>query len=321
MRLLVTGGAGFIGSNFVRRIVDGSLTGISSLVVLDKLTYSGNIKTLDAIEKKDYLFYEGDIADPVIVEKITSKVDAVVNFAAESHVDRSIKSGKDFVQTNVLGAQNLIEISLKNEVETFVQISTDEVYGTIDFGSWTEDFPLKPNSPYSASKASADLIARSYFQTHGFDIRITRSSNNYGPYQYPEKIIPFFITNLLRNKKVPLYGDGRNVRDWLHVDDHCDGIHKVLFKGHPGEIYNIGGGEELTNIELTKSILSRMNKEEKEIVYVEDRLGHDARYSLDISKISNELAYKPKIKFEDGITQTINWYLQNEKWWSELISK
>ena len=321
MRLLVTGGAGFIGSNFVRRIVDGSLTGISSLVVLDKLTYSGNIKTLDAIEKKDYLFYEGDIADPVIVEKITSKVDAVVNFAAESHVDRSIKSGKDFVQTNILGAQNLIEISLKNEVETFVQISTDEVYGTIDFGSWTEDFPLKPNSPYSASKASADLIARSYFQTHGFDIRITRSSNNYGPYQYPEKIIPFFITNLLRNKKVPLYGDGRNIRDWLHVDDHCDGIHKVLFKGRPGEIYNIGGGEELTNIELTKSILSRMNKDEKEIVYVEDRLGHDARYSLDISKISNELAYKPKIKFEDGITQTINWYLQNEKWWSELISK
>lgn len=321
MRLLVTGGAGFIGSNFVRRILDGSLSGISSLVVLDKLTYSGKAKTLDSMDKRNFEFHKGDIADPSIVEKITRKIDAVVNFAAESHVDRSIKSAKEFVHTNILGAHNLMEISLKNEVKTFVQISTDEVYGSIQFGSWTEDFPLKPNSPYSATKASADLLARSYFQTYGFDIRITRSSNNYGPFQFPEKLIPFFITNLLKNKKVPLYGDGKNVRDWLHVDDHCNGIHKVLCKGRPGETYNIGGGEELTNLELTKTILSKMNKDENQIIYVEDRLGHDARYSLDISKIKDELGYEPKIKFDEGITKTIDWYLENEKWWSELITK
>ena len=320
MRLLVTGGAGFIGSNFVRRILDGSLSGISSLVVLDKLTYSGKAKTLDSMDKRNFEFHKGDIADPSIVEKITRKIDAVVNFAAESHVDRSIKSAKEFVHTNILGAHNLMEISLKNEVKTFVQISTDEVYGSIQFGSWTEDFPLKPNSPYSATKASADLLARSYFQTYGFDIRITRSSNNYGPFQFPEKLIPYFITNLLKNKKVPLYGDGKNVRDWLHVDDHCNGIHKVLCKGRPGETYNIGGGEELTNLELTKTILSKMNKDENQIMYVEDRLGHDARYSLDISKIKDELGYEPKIKFDEGITKTIDWYLENTEWLDRVTS-
>ena len=318
MRLIVTGGAGFIGSNFVRRIVDGSLTGIDHVTVLDKLTYAGSLTNLQMLPKDSYEFIEGDIADPSLVDRITKHHDALVNFAAESHVDRSISGAKDFIETNVLGTQNLLDASLRNDLKTFVQVSTDEVYGTIAEGSWTEDFPLLPNSPYSASKASADLIVRSYHRTFGMDVRTTRCSNNYGPHQFPEKVIPLFVTNLIDNKKVPLYGKGLNIRDWLHVDDHCRGIHAVLTRGTPGNIYNIGGGRELTNRELTNIILTKMGHDEGSIEYVRDRLGHDLRYSVNHEKISNELGYHPQVKFEEGIEQTINWYLNNESWWRPL---
>ena len=318
MRLLVTGGAGFIGSNFVRRVVDGSLTGIDCITVLDKLTYAGTLSNLEMLPKGSFEFIKGDIADPVLVDRLTKQNDAVVNFAAESHVDRSITGARDFIETNVLGTQNLLDASLRNEISTFVQVSTDEVYGTISEGSWTEDFPLLPNSPYSASKASADLIVRSYHRTFGMDVRTTRCSNNYGPHQFPEKVIPLFVTNLLDNKKVPLYGKGLNVRDWLHVDDHCRGIHAVLTKGKSGNVYNIGGGRELTNRELTDVILSKMGHDESSVEYVQDRLGHDLRYSVSHEKISKELGYQPHVKFEEGIEETIDWYRRNESWWRPL---
>ena len=242
----------------------------------------------------------------------------MINFAAESHVDRSITAARDFVETNILGTQTLLSYALKNEVSTFVQVSTDEVYGTIDEGSWSEESPLLPNSPYSASKASADLIARSYHRTFGMDVRVTRCSNNYGPHQYPEKVIPLFVTNLIDGKKVPLYGNGFNVRDWLHVDDHCKGIHAVLNKGKPGQIYNIGGGRELNNRELTDTILALMGRDSTSIEYVEDRLGHDLRYSVSHEKISRELGYEPQVTFEQGLLETINWYKENESWWRPL---
>ena len=318
MRLLVTGGAGFIGSNFVRRIVDGSLTGIDQVTILDKLTYAGTLTNLEMLPKNSFEFIKGDIADPILLDQLTKRHDAIVNFAAESHVDRSITGARDFIETNVLGTQNLLDASLRNGIKTFVQVSTDEVYGTISKGSWTEDFPLLPNSPYSASKASADLIVRSYYRTFGMDVRTTRCSNNYGPHQYPEKVIPLFVTNLIDNRKVPLYGKGLNVRDWLHVDDHCRGIHAVLIKGKPGEIYNIGGGRELTNRELTDLILSKMGHDESSIEYVQDRLGHDLRYSVSHDKISRELGYQPQVKFEEGIEKTIEWYKDNESWWRPL---
>ena len=318
MRLLVTGGAGFIGSNFVRRVVDGSLTGIDCITVLDKLTYAGTLSNLEMLAKGSFEFIKGDIADPVLVDRLTKQNDAVVNFAAESHVDRSITGARDFIETNVLGTQNLLDASLRNEISTFVQVSTDEVYGTISEGSWTEDFPLLPNSPYSASKASADLIVRSYHRTFGMDVRTTRCSNNYGPHQFPEKVIPLFVTNLIDNKKVPLYGKGLNVRDWLHVDDHCRGIHAVLTKGKSGNVYNIGGGRELTNRELTDVILSKMGCDESSVEYVQDRLGHDLRYSVSHEKISKELGYQPHVKFEEGIEETIDWYRRNESWWRPL---
>lgn len=318
MRLLVTGGAGFIGSNFVRRVIDGSLTGINHITVLDKLTYAGTLSNLEMLPKGSFEFVKGDITDPVLVDHLTKQNDAVVNFAAESHVDRSITGARDFIETNVLGTQNLLDASLRNEIGTFVQVSTDEVYGTISEGSWTEDFPLLPNSPYSASKASADLIVRSYHRTFGMDVRTTRCSNNYGPHQFPEKVIPLFVTNLIDNKKVPLYGTGLNVRDWLHVDDHCRGIHAVLTKGKIGNIYNIGGGCELTNRELTDAILSKMGRDESSIEYVHDRLGHDLRYSVSHEKISKELGYQPHVKFEEGIEETIDWYRRNESWWRPL---
>lgn len=318
MRLLVTGGAGFIGSNFVRRIVDGSLSGIDRITVLDKLTYAGTLTNLAMLPKESFEFVKGDIADPQLVDDLTKKVDAVVNFAAESHVDRSISGAKDFIETNVLGTQNLLDSSRRNEVKTFVQVSTDEVYGTISEGSWTEDFPLLPNSPYSASKASADLIVRSYHRTFGMDVRTTRCSNNYGPHQFPEKVISLFVTNLIDNKKVPLYGKGLNVRDWLHVDDHCRGIHAVLTRGESGNVYNIGGGRELTNKELTQIILSEMGADASSIEYVEDRLGHDLRYSVSHEKISKELGYQPQVSFEAGIQETIEWYRKNEAWWRPL---
>ncbi len=318
MRLLVTGGAGFIGSNFVRRTVDGTLSGISAITVLDKLTYAGTLTNLSSLPHGSYRFVQGDICDTELVHRLAKEHDVIVNFAAESHVDRSITGAKDFVETNVLGTQNLLDAALKNEIKTFIQISTDEVYGTISEGSWSEDFPLLPNSPYSASKASADLIARSYNRTFGLDVRTTRCSNNYGPHQFPEKVIPLFVTNLIDGKKVPLYGKGLNVRDWLHVDDHCRGIHAVLMKGKAGEIYNIGGGEELTNKELTSMILTKMGKNDSSIEYVQDRLGHDLRYSVRIEKISRELGYQPLVKFNEGIEETIEWYKKNEQWWRPL---
>ncbi len=319
MRLLVTGGAGFIGSNYVRMLLDGSLVGVSKLIILDKLTYSGNKSNLKGLNQSDYEFVQGDICDSDLVSKLTKKVDSVVNFAAESHVDRSIDSSKEFFQTNVIGTHTLLEAARRNNLGTFIQISTDEVYGSITEGSWDESFPLLPNSPYAASKASGDLISQAFFQTYGIDVRITRCSNNYGPYQFPEKVIPLFITNLLKNKKVPLYGDGLNVRDWLHVTDHCRGIHLVLTKGKAGDIFNIGGGRELSNIELTRVILSAMGAGEESIKKVTDRLGHDFRYSLNIEKIERDLGYKPEINFDLGISQTIEWYKNNQEWWKPLV--
>ena len=318
MRLLVTGGAGFIGSNFVRRIVNGTYPGVSQLTVLDKLTYAGTLKNLEMLPKESFEFIKGDIANPDLISDLTKRHDAIVNFAAESHVDRSITGARDFIETNVLGVQNLLAASLQNQVSVFVQVSTDEVYGSISEGSWSEEYPLLPNSPYSASKASADLICRSYNRTFGMDIRVTRCSNNYGPHQFPEKVIPLFVTNLIDNRKVPLYGNGQNVRDWLHVDDHCDGIYSVLSEGKSGNIYNIGGGRELTNRELTEIILRKFDRDESSIEYVTDRLGHDLRYSVSHEKISRELGYKPKINFEDGIEETIEWYKNNESWWRPL---
>lgn len=318
MRLLVTGGAGFIGSNYVRRIVDGHLKGVSNLIVLDKLTYAGTLSNLDSVPKDSFQFIQGDICDESLVSRLVDQVDSVINFAAESHVDRSISDPGRFIETNVKGTHTLLSAIKSGSDKKFVQISTDEVYGSIETGSWDENCPLLPNSPYSASKAAADLITRSYFKTFGLNISITRSSNNYGPHQFPEKVIPLFITNLIDGKKVPLYGSGLNVRDWLHVDDNCRGIHEVLMKGRAGEIYNIGGGEELTNKELTKLILNAFNKSDENIEFVPDRLGHDLRYSVDCRKISSELGYKPQVQFKVGIQETIKWYRENESWWRPL---
>lgn len=318
MRLLVTGGAGFIGSNYVRRIIDGHLKGVSNLIVLDKLTYAGTLSNLDSVPKDSFQFIQGDICDESLVSGLVDQVDSVINFAAESHVDRSISDPGRFIETNVKGTQTLLSAIKSGLDKKFVQISTDEVYGSIETGSWDENCPLLPNSPYSASKAAADLITRSYFKTFGLNINITRSSNNYGPHQFPEKVIPLFITNLIDGKKVPLYGSGLNVRDWLHVDDHCRGIHEVLMKGRAGEIYNIGGGEELTNKELTKLILDAFNKSDENIEFVPDRLGHDLRYSVDCRKISSELGYKPQAQFKVGIQESIKWYRENESWWRPL---
>lgn len=321
MRILVTGGAGFIGSNFVRRIVDGTYSGFSSVTVLDKLTYAGTLTNLSELPVESFEFVKGDICDSELVGRLVSKHDLVVNFAAESHVDRSINGARDFVITNVLGTQTLLDAVKSSSVKTYLQVSTDEVYGSIGKGSWPETDPLLPNSPYAASKASADLVCRSYFKTHGMDIRVTRCSNNYGRNQFPEKVIPLFVTNLIDNLNVPVYGSGLNVRDWLHVDDHCFGIYLALTKGRAGEIYNIGGGTELTNIELTKKILSQMGRDESSIEYVDDRKGHDLRYSVDILKISKELGYSPKVDWEAGLKETIDWYLENEAWWRPLKSK
>jgi len=321
MRLLVTGGAGFIGSNYVRMLIHGELKGISKIIILDKLTYSGNKQNLVDLDPSSFQFIQGDIGDSELVSKLSKQVDAIVNFAAESHVDRSINSSREFVQTNVLGTHTLLESARKSNVEIFLQVSTDEVYGSIIDGSWDEEFPLKPSSPYAASKASADLISQTYHRTYGMDVRITRCSNNYGPYQYPEKVIPLFITNLIQDKKVPLYGQGLNVRDWLHVKDHCRGIHLVLKRGKSGDVFNIGGGRELSNLELTKIILKAMGAGEERIEEVADRLGHDFRYSLNIEKIARQLGYKPEVSFEEGISQTIEWYKSNEKWWEPLVER
>jgi len=323
MRLLVTGGAGFIGSNFVRMFSRGELGGISEITVLDKLTYAGVLANLDETKADTRIqFVQGDICDSSLVTNLVANSDAIINFAAESHVDRSISGAAEFVKTNVLGVQVLLDaIKSSASKNRFLQVSTDEVYGSIDEGSWTEDWPLWPNSPYSGSKAGGEVLARTYFKTHGTDVVITRCSNNYGTHHFPEKLIPLFITNLLEGKKVPVYGNGMNVRDWLHVDDHCRGVSKVLQNGKSGEIYNIGGGRELHNLEITKLILEEMGFDESSIEYVEDRKGHDLRYSVDWSKIRGELGYLPQVKFEDGLRDTIKWYRDNIEWWKPLKNR
>lgn len=323
LKLLVTGAAGFIGSNLVRMIANGKIEGVSGITVLDKLTYAGVEENLVQAEKiTNYSFIAGDICDPQVVAELVNDVDAVINFAAESHVDRSINGASDFVQTNIVGVQVLLDaIKAAGRKIRFLQVSTDEVYGSIESGSWTEAWPLQPNSPYSASKASGELLARSYNKTHGMDVVITRCSNNYGTHHFPEKLIPLFITNLIEGKRVPVYGTGENVRDWLHVDDHCRGIYSVLMNGRSGEVYNIGGGRELTNNEITTLILEAMGADESAIEYVEDRKGHDLRYSVDWTKINRELGYEPKVKFEDGLRETIQWYRDNEAWWKPLKNR
>ena len=324
MRLLVTGAAGFIGSHYVRSVLAGRYDGpeVEALTVLDKLTYAGVRANLAAVDDDPrFRFVEGDVCDAALLAGLLPGHDAVVHFAAESHVDRSITGAADFVVTNVLGTQTLLQAALECGVERFVHVSTDEVYGSIDEGSWPESHPLEPNSPYAASKAGSDLIARAYARTHGLDVRITRCSNNYGPHQFPEKVIPLFVTNLIDGLDVPLYGDGGNVRDWLHVDDHCRGIHLVLAGGRAGEIYNIGGGTELTNRDLTGLILDAMGADWSRVRPVEDRLGHDRRYSVDITKITAELGYVPRVPFADGLEATVAWYRDHESWWRPLQAR
>jgi dTDP-glucose 4,6-dehydratase len=321
MRILITGGAGFIGSNFVRYMLNNYPAYL--IINLDALTYAGNLENLKGIEKQEnYQFIKGDITDRDLVYSIFSKgIDVVVNFAAESHVDRSIKEPDIFLKTNVLGTQVLLDAARKHGVKKFIQISTDEVYGSLGpDGLFHESTPLSPNSPYSASKAGADLIVRAYYETYNLPVNITRCSNNYGPYQFPEKLIPLMIINALSDKPLPVYGDGLNVRDWLHVEDHCAAIDLVLHKGKVGEVYNVGGNNELTNVEIVRTILHHLGKPDSLIQYVEDRLGHDRRYAIDATKIRTELGWKPKYNFDDGIKLTIDWYLENKQWWERIIS-
>ena len=318
-KILVTGGAGFIGSNFVRYMLNKYKD--YKIINLDLLTYAGNIKSLDDVkDNPNYEFIKGDIADAKLVDGIVSKdVDVIINFAAESHVDRSITNPDIFIKTNVLGTQTLLEAAKKYKIEKFFQISTDEVYGSLGkTGYFTETTPLSPNSPYSASKASADLLVMAYHHTFGLPVNITRCSNNYGPYQFPEKLIPLFITNALAGKQVPLYGDGMNIRDWLFVEDHCSAIDTVLHKGKNGEVYNVGGNNEKTNRYITDTILKYLGKDSSLIKYVADRLGHDRRYAIDAAKIKNEPGWEPKYKFEQAIEKTIQWYLDNKQWWQPL---
>ncbi|HMH57717.1 MAG TPA: dTDP-glucose 4,6-dehydratase [Galbitalea sp.] len=324
MKILVTGGAGFIGSNFVRRTLQDSYPGLegAEVVVLDALTYSGNLSNLEAVAGSPrYSFVHGDIRDAALLDDLMPTVDSVVHFAAESHVDRSVRDASIFVETNVLGTQRLLDAALRANLARFVHVSTDEVYGSIADGSWDETRPLEPNSPYSASKAGSDLIARSYFRTHGLNVSITRCSNNYGPYHFPEKVIPLFVTNLIDDRHVPLYGEGNNVRDWLHVDDHTRGIAMVLTRGRAGEIYNIGGGTELTNRELTQLLLDATGKDWSYVDQVADRLGHDLRYSVDIAKIRQELGYEPLVPFQTGLAEVVQWYRDNRAWWEPLKAR
>ena len=323
MKIFVTGGAGFIGSNYVRGLLQGRWGGdVDQLTVLDALTYAGNLQNLQPVSGDPRLrFIRGDICRPEDVMPALAGHSHVVHFAAESHVDRSIDSASVFMSTNVLGTQTMLECALAADVDTFVHVSTDEVYGSIEHGSWDEDCSLLPNSPYASSKASSDLVARAYWRTYGLDVRITRCSNNFGPYQYPEKVIPLFITNLIDGQQVPLYGDGMNVRDWLHVDDHCRGIDMVLRKGRAGEIYNIGGGTELTNFQLTNLILETMGHGPEKIRPVEDRKGHDRRYSVNWGKIHRELGYVPRESLVASVNEVVDWYRANESWWRPLKAK
>lgn len=317
-KILVTGGAGFIGSNFIRYMLQEHPYHI---INLDALTYCGNLENLRGVEDDPrYTFVRGSITDRKLVDGIIKDVDAVINFAAESHVDRSIEDPEIFIRTNILGTQTLLEASRKHGVERFIQISTDEVYGSAEKGYFTEETPLAPNSSYSASKASADLMVRAYHRTYGLPVNITRCSNNYGPYQFPEKLIPLMITNALENKPLPVYGDGMNVRDWIHVLDHCRAVDLVLHRGRVGEVYNIGGNSERRNIEIVELIVRELGRDESLIRFVEDRPGHDRRYAIDASKIRNELGWKPLYSFEEGIRETIRWYIDNRDWWENIKS-
>ena len=320
MRYLVTGGAGFIGSHYVRSLLSGDLAAdVERVHVLDKLTYAGNMANLAPIaEDTRFSFVQGDICDAGLLDEVLPGHDVVVNFAAETHVDRSISGPQDFIITNVVGTQTILDACLRHDIPRVVHIGTDEVYGSIDVGSWTEDSPLLPNSPYAASKASAELLARAYYRTYGLPVSTTRCSNNYGPYQFPEKVIPLFVTNLIDDLRVPLYGDGLNVRDWLHVDDHCRGVQIVVERGEPGAAYNIGGGEELSNRQLTEVILDHMGRSwDGSVELVDDRLGHDRRYSVDDSRI-RALGYAPSRSFGQGIGETIRWYRDHPEWWRPL---
>ena len=320
MRYFVTGGAGFIGSNYVRGLLAGSWgSHVTAVTVFDAFTYAGNPANLaDFASDSRLTVVKGDIREATDIDAALPGHDVVVHFAAESHVDRSIESSSIFVTTNVLGTQQMLEGAMRHNVKTFVHVSTDEVYGSIAEGSWDEQEPLLPNSPYAASKASSDLLARSYARTYGLDVRVTRCSNNFGTHQFPEKVIPLFVTNLIDGKKVPLYGDGLNIRDWLHVDDHCRGIQLVVEGGKSGEIYNIGGGTELTNRELTTLILEAFNCGDEMVQPVADRLGHDRRYSVDWGKINRELGYSPSKSLENSLDDVIAWYRNNEAWWRPL---
>lgn len=319
--ILVTGGAGFIGSCFVRHELKKHPD--YKIINLDALTYCGNLENLkDVEENPNYRFVHGNICDRTLVRELVNESDYVVNFAAESHVDNSIKHPEIFIETNVQGTLNLLQACKELGIEKYLQVSTDEVYGTLGkTGYFYETTPLAPNSPYSASKASADMLVRAYHETYGLPTLNTRCSNNYGPYQYPEKLIPFFISQLLKGEKVPVYGDGLNVRDWLYVYDHCEAIDVVLHKGKIGEVYNIGGHNEKTNMEITHLILEAMGKDESSIKYVEDRLGHDRRYAISNDKITSELGWKPSITFEEGIKLTIDWYLKNQDWIEHIEEK
>lgn len=322
--ILVTGGAGFIGSNFIRYI----LSNYDYFIVnFDKLTYAGNLENLREVESyRNYVFVKGDICDSQKVEDTIKNysIDTIVNFAAESHVDRSILGAHEFVMTNVVGTQVLLDVARKTSINKFLQVSTDEVYGSLPENNkeikFTETTPLSPNSPYSATKAAADLLCRAYFHTYNFPVLITRCSNNYGPYQFPEKLIPLMIAKAVDGEKLPVYGDGKNIRDWLYVEDHCSALCEVLHKGTYGEIYNIGGNNEMRNIDIVKLILNLLGKSEDQIQFVKDRPGHDRRYAIDSTKIQRELKWAPKYKFEDAIKLTVKWYLDNQEWWRKIMS-
>lgn len=320
MRVVITGAAGFIGSRLSELLVAyAERLGYDDVVLLDALTYSGRLENLEVVLRDSRVsFIRGSITDQLVTDEVVSGAHAVLHLAAESHVDRSITGARLFYETNVMGTQQLLESARAAGVERFVHVSTDEVYGSIDSGSWPEDHLLEPNSPYSSSKAGSDLAALAYQRTYGLNVMVTRCSNNYGPRQFPEKLIPLFVTNLFDGLKVPLYGDGLNIRDWLFVDDHCRGILRVLEAGRPGEIYNIGGGTELTNRNITHLLLELCGSDESMIEPVEDRLGHDRRYSVDWTKIRDELGYRPEVEFEEGLARTVKWYRENERWWRPL---
>ncbi|GAB3988695.1 dTDP-glucose 4,6-dehydratase [Actinoallomurus acanthiterrae] len=317
-RVLVTGGAGFIGSHYVRELVSEGYPAWADaeVTVLDKLTYAGNLANLESVEGR-FTFVHGDVCDAALLADVVPGHDVVLNFAAESHVDRSIASAGEFARTNVLGVQTLMQACLEADVPRVVQVSTDEVYGSIDTGSWDEAAPLAPNSPYSAAKAGGDMMARAYAHTHGLPVSITRCGNNYGPYQYPEKAIPLFVTNLMDGRTVPLYGDGGNVRDWIHVADHCRGIQTVAERGEPGEVYHIAGTAELTNLQVTRYLIDALGADWSRVEHVPDRKGHDRRYSLSDAKL-RRLGYVPQVAFEEGISETIRWYTENREWWEPL---